>query len=253
MLSVAKERWRLAQRGEATYWRATRTAIAEQSRILNEKIVALDLAMQAVPELRRCEGLKVEIGIGPMGIGVLHFLNTDGPIVGLDPLPAIRTAGDLPWPLTALVQACWQEYVHLQARGEELPIASDCASVVACYNVLDHVQAPPVVLAEIYRILRPKCYLLLGCDTVSLASLLKFHAYARWRDSESLAAVCHPFRFRAVHLEQMVRQAGFYILWVRRRLRERFERVAGHAFRSLIVAQKPAFLPANGHKHNHAV
>ena len=250
--SVDRARWRLAQSGETRYWNGAQSALGEQSRILAEKIAALVLAEQAVPDLGRRDGLKVEVGIGPLGVGVLHFLNTTGPLVGLDPLPAIRFPDHLPRPMTALIQACWEKYAHLQARGEEIPLLSGSASVVASYNVLDHVQDPPAVLREIYRILEPGGYFLLSCDTVSLASLLKFHVYSRRRDKETLAVICHPFRFWTPRLQESVRRTGFSILWAQQPPWKWLAATVGHAFRILLVAQKPASKPAEVPRGHHA-
>jgi glycosyltransferase involved in cell wall biosynthesis len=233
-------RWRVAQRGEAVYWEHARRSLREQARILAEKMVALDRAVAAVPALAECHGQKVEVGIGPMGIGMLHFLSTDGSLLGVDPLPPIAPAIHLPRPMEALVAECRRNYAHIEGRGEELPVETNSAAIVASYNVLDHVEAPAAVLSECFRILRPGGYFILGCDTVSIASLVKFHAYAGWRDRDTLAVLCHPFRFRATQLEQLIEDARFKILWALRRRHERWERLAGHAFRLLIVAQKPA-------------
>ena len=238
-VSVDRARWQLAQSGEARYWQAAQNEPGEQLRILSEKIQALVLAEQSVPHLRRCEGLKVEVGIGPLGVGLLHFLDTKGTTVGLDPLPAVRFPRNLPRPLEAMVEACWEKYAHLQARGEEIPLPSGSASLVASYNVLDHVQDPPGVLREIYRILRPGGYFLLSCDTVSLGSLLKFHAYTRRRDKDSLSVICHPFRFWTPHLARLVETAGFTIVWTHHRPWKRIAAVAGHASRVLLVSHKP--------------
>jgi alpha-maltose-1-phosphate synthase len=238
--AVDAGRWRAAQRGEAAYWEHTRRSLREQARILAEKMVALDQAIAAVPALPECHGKKVEVGIGPMGIGMLHFLSTEGGLVGVDPLPAVVQAIDLPRPMEALVAECRRNYTHIEGRGEKLPVETSSASIVASYNVLDHVESPTAVLGECFRILRPGGYFILGCDTVSIASLAKFHAYAKWRDRDSLAVLCHPFRFRAPQLERLVEAAGLRILWAMRRRHERWERLAGHAFRLLVVAQKPA-------------
>jgi alpha-maltose-1-phosphate synthase len=233
-------RWRVAQRGEAVYWEHTRRSLREQARILAEKMAALDRAVAAVPALAEFHGQKVEVGIGPMGIGMLHFLSTDGSLLGVDPLPPIAPAIRLPRPMEALVAECRRNYAHIEGRGEELPVETNSAAIVASYNVLDHVESPAAVLSECFRILRPGGYFILGCDTVSIASLVKFHAYAGWRDRDTLAVLCHPFRFRARQLEQLIEDARFKILWALRRRHERWERLAGHAFRLLIVAQKPA-------------
>jgi glycosyltransferase involved in cell wall biosynthesis len=233
-------RWRVAQRGEAVYWEHARRSLREQARILAEKMVALDQAVAAVPALAECHGQKVEVGIGPMGIGMLHFLSTEGSLLGVDPLPAVAPAIDLPRPMEALVAECRRNYAHIEGRGEELPVESNSAAIVASYNVLDHVESPAAVLRECFRILRPGGYLILGCDTVSIASLIKFHTYAKRRDRDTLAVLCHPFRFRTAQLERLVCEAHFRIHWALRRRHERWERLAGHAFRLLVVAQKPA-------------
>jgi glycosyltransferase involved in cell wall biosynthesis len=237
---VEAGRWRVAQRGEAVYWEHARRSLREQARILAEKMVALDRAVAAVPALAECHGQKVEVGIGPMGIGMLHFLSTEGSLLGVDPLPPIAPAIHLPRPMEALVAECRRNYAHIEGRGEDLPVETNSAAIVASYNVLDHVESPAAVLSECFRILRPGGYFILGCDTVSIASLVKFHAYAGWRDRDTLAVLCHPFRFRATQLEQLIEDSRFRILWQLRRRHERWERLAGHAFRLLIVAQKPA-------------
>jgi len=233
-------RWRVAQRGEAIYWEHARRSLREQARILAEKMVALDQAIAAVPALTECHGQKVEVGIGPMGIGMLHFLSTEGSLLGVDPLPPVAPAIELPRPMEALVAECRRNYAHIEGRGENLPVETNSAAIVASYNVLDHVESPAAVLSECFRILRPGGYFILGCDTVSIASLVKFHAYAKRRDRDTLAVLCHPFRFRTAQLEQLIEGARFRILWALRRRHERWERLAGHAFRLLVVAQKPA-------------
>ncbi len=237
--AATEARWNAAQAGEARYWELARNSLREQARILAEKMTALEHALEAVPDLRACHGQKVEVGIGPMGIGILHFLATQGPLVGVDPLPAVRQAVDLPLPLAAFLDACRHDYRHLQARGEALPVENESTAVAACYNVLDHVASPAAVLSECYRVLRPGGFFILGCDTVSIASLLKFHMYTRWRHRTTLSVICHPFHFRAGQLAQLVGEAGFETVWTLGRRRERWERLAGHAFRLLLVARRP--------------
>jgi glycosyltransferase involved in cell wall biosynthesis/SAM-dependent methyltransferase len=232
-------RWRTAQRGEAVYWERARRSLREQARILAEKMVALDQAVAAVPELLVCHGQKVEVGIGPMGIGMLHFLSTSGELIGVDPLPAVAPAVDLPRPMEALIAECRRNYTHIQGRGEALPVETGSIAIAASYNVLDHVESPSAVLNECFRVLRPGGFFILGCDTVSIASLIRFHAYAKWRHRDTLAMLCHPFRFRTEQLERLIDAARFRVVWALRRKHEKWARLAGHAFRVLVVAQKP--------------
>ena len=242
--AVSAARWRAAQAGEAQYWEHARSSLREQARILAEKFAAVDQVTEAVPELCSVRGQRVEVGIGPLGIGMLHFLAAEAPLVGVDPLPIVFPATNLPRPLLALIDECHRNYTHFQARGESLPVEPNSTAIAACYNVLDHVASPRAVLSECFRILQPGGFFILGCDTVSVLSLLKFRLYTRWRDQSTLAVICHPFRFRAAKLERLVRDAGFEIVWVLRRSRERWERLVGRSFRLLFVAKKPSFVSA---------
>ena len=54
--------------------------------------------------------------------------------------------------------------VGLSVSAEDTPLLDDCADLVACRNVLDHVPEPPRVAAEMARILRGDGLLFLGVD-----------------------------------------------------------------------------------------
>ncbi len=49
----------------------------------------------------------------------------------------------------------------VQAAGEALPFPAESFALVCCWDVLEHVQNPQVVLSETYRVLRPGGVLLL--------------------------------------------------------------------------------------------
>jgi len=236
---VPASRWKAAQGSEAKYWKFADANAAELVRIIHEKVADLQVATHAVPEFAAGGGSALEIGIGPRGIGVSHFFPVSGARIGVEPLQISRTTEGIPGPLVEFLRKCWQDYSHVRARGEELPLPTSSMDNVFCYNVIDHVQDPLAVLREGLRVLKPGGYFFLGCDVLSLASLAKFYAYYRPTHPNSLEVICHPFRFQAAQLSKLVKKAGFSIVWVSRRKHETLERVIGHAYRLVMVARKP--------------
>jgi len=241
-VGVSVERWREAQRAEQSYWDDLLSDGAEFARTLAEKVYAASWAEQrmiAGPPA----GDWLEIGIGPLGVGCMHFLPAPGSraLVGVEPLPLLQ--GDalrLPASLAATVAACQTDrYEHLQAKGEETGLETGRFGLAVCYNVLDHVHNPSGILDEMARVVRPGGLMLLGCDTVSVASLVRFHAYVKRRHPDSIGVRAHPFRFRAGDLIAMVERAGFRILDDNRRQPEWLHDAAGRAHRLLLLCEKP--------------
>lgn len=56
--------------------------------------------------------------------------------------------------------------VDIVARGEEIPIGSDQVDLVICAQVLEYIQDPAALLAEIHRVLKPGGMLLLSAPAV---------------------------------------------------------------------------------------
>jgi SAM-dependent methyltransferase len=56
--------------------------------------------------------------------------------------------------------------VNVLARGEQIPFASAMFDLVICTQVLEYVLDPEVVIAEIYRVLKPGGYLMLSVPSV---------------------------------------------------------------------------------------
>ena len=244
MKAISIERWRGAQKAEESCWRTMGTDVREFARITEEKIRAVAWAIERVPDLLKLDGHFVEIGIGPMGVGCIHFFpqtKATCDLVGVDPLPKeVVDAINYPKPLERLVESCRENYGQVCALGEQTGLREGFFSLAACYNVLDHCWIPQNVLKEIYRILKPGAYFLLGCDVRSIISVLKYNLYGRWRYSRSIGVIAHPHRFFAPQLERLVMQAGFEIVQVNYRRFGRLKRVFGHAHRMLLVGRKPS-------------
>jgi SAM-dependent methyltransferase len=238
---VPQSRWKSAQAAEQQYWDRTCTDAQEFVRILQEKVSLAAWIAEQLPA-GPSPGEWVEIGIGPLGVGCTHLMSGSAvrSIVGVEPLPLVpeeRIA--LPVPLRELVLSCRSgDYRHHQASGEATGLESERFSFAACYNVLDHVQDPGALLAEVHRILAPEGKLILGCDVVSALSLLKFHTYVRHRHPRELGVLAHTFRFRASELRMLLAGAGFRTVASSRPRRAWIRDVAGQAERVLVLAEK---------------
>lgn len=249
MESTRVQRWKEAQSGEKSYWQQVVVDPCELLRITHEKVVALRWAKQKVDALCQTEGAWVEIGIGPLGIGCIHFLpeaiQGDRRLIGIDPLPKMMVdRAAMPRPVQELADACRTDgYQHVVGRAEEIMLASESAALVVCYNVLDHTHSPRKVVREIERILRPGGYLLMGCDVLSVAALIKHRLRvalaAMFRHPlTSIGDVAHPHRIQAKGLQDLLITSGFEILATNARPYERIRRAWSHAYRMLIVTRK---------------
>ncbi len=240
-VGVSIERWQEAQRAEQSYWDDVLSDGAEFARTLAEKVYAAAWAEQRLPA-GPPGGDWVEIGIGPLGVGCMHFMAGAGgrALVGVEPLPLLAPeALQLPPSLAATVASCQGGgYEHRRAKGEATELEAGRFGLAVCYNVLDHVHNPTGILDEIARVLRPGGVLLLGCDTVSLASLARFHGYIKRRHPDSIGVRAHPFRFRTRDLFAMAERAGFRVLDDNRRRPELAHDVAGRAHRLLMLCEK---------------
>lgn len=239
---VSTERWREAQAAEQSYWQALGGDPLECARVLAEKVavaVWIERHLPAAPP----GGQWAEIGIGPLGMGCIHFLHGQGDPgrVGIEPLSLLAEEQlRLPGPLVEAVAACRRDTgAYVRAPGEATGLAAECFALVVSYNVLDHVRDPGAVLAEAHRILTPGGLLALGCDTVSVLSDLRFRWIER-RHADSIGVRAHPFRFRLRDLEALVGAAGFRVLASNRPSRPRLSQIAGHAHRLLLLAEKRA-------------
>lgn len=239
MSAVSGNRWQAAQGAENEYWDDAVSDPLEFGRITHEKVLAVQFAQRVITDLPSLQGPFVEIGVGPVGVGCIHFMpgSESRELVGVDPIQRVKSV--LPGPLAAMVAACETGYTHHKAMGEETGLPNEHFTLAVCYNVLDHCQAPLAVLEEIFRIVQPGGWLLLGVDVRSWIGLAKYHLLFKHLYPESIQVRAHPFRFTVGSLDALTRSAGFDLVDVNTREREWWGRIAGRGFRRLIVARRP--------------
>jgi SAM-dependent methyltransferase len=231
------ERWTEAQEAEREFWTHVQNAPATVGAIVRSLTRAAEWARDRVPVDPGVE--CVEIGIGPLGLGVAHFLRAGPgrpPIVGVDPLALDEQAvGSLPDPLARLVDGCRAGYEHVVAPGEQTGLEPGRFGAAFLANMLDHVAAPGDVLRETRRLLRRGGNLFLACDVFSAAGILKHQQWNRRRRPNSILVRAHPHRFSHGELIALVERAGFvvgdssYAGSRRRRIAGRAQEVYVHA------------------------
>lgn len=239
--AVSADRWGVAQAAEQTYWDRLVGDDREFRRVLLEKGSTVSWVAERFPG-GLPDGDAVEIGIGPLGVGCMHFLpdGRERTLVGVEPLPLIDLeALGLVDPFVALVRACRaRKYTHVRAVGEDTGLESDRFAVAFCYNVLDHVRDPLGVLREARRILKPGGTFVLGVDTYSTLGILRFKLLIERPYADSIGVRAHPFRLRECEVARLVESADFSVLDGNGRRPRALHDFVSHAHRVLLLCEK---------------
>ncbi|MHB8532048.1 MAG: methyltransferase domain-containing protein [Solirubrobacteraceae bacterium] len=207
MSGVTGERWQQAQDAERGFWSPRSFGLGKFRRSVTG---AVGSAEWALPKLDVPDGDWLEVGIGPLGVGCMHFMGCPAELHTLDPIePTPAEDWRLPEPCRALVSACQQASTAHVGQAEKLDFAEDSFSFVAMVNMLDHVQDPAAVLSEARRVLRPGGMMFLAVDTFSLAGELRFRLFSRRRWQDTTFVRAHPHRFSGSDVLRRVAEAGF--------------------------------------------
>ncbi|MCL6622959.1 MAG: class I SAM-dependent methyltransferase [Syntrophobacterales bacterium] len=234
---ITVDRWRQAQEVEEKYWERVKNDAAEFMRIIYEKYHFIHSINQHYPEAlvppNGRPGEALEIGIGSLGIAVALILEPPEAwnTTGVDPQPK-SNPGRLPMPLLAFYEKLMQRNLtYVQTCAENLPFNSNHFDLVVCYNVLDHTHNPYAILKEIYRVLQPGGYFLLGLDALSLASWLRHRLF--------IEDIAHPYKFLPWQVERLLPAHGFQLLYFTKDKNELCRRIIGKARRLIAVGRKP--------------
>lgn len=209
MSGVSSERWQDAQEAERGFWSTKSFGLKKFRRAVAGSI---QTAEWALPHMQIPSGDWLEVGIGPLGVGCMHFLECPRELHTLDPIePTPAEQWQLPEPCTALVRACQDSARRHIGQAEHLDFPDDAFSFVAMENMLDHVQDPAAVLSEARRVLTPGGLLLLAVDTFSVLGEARFRLVSRRRARDKTFVRAHPHRFSSNDVLRIVAEAGFSV------------------------------------------
>lgn len=231
--------WLTAQRGEKTFWDGVSNLDYFILRVMADNSVHAPVVRKYLsPFPNTC----LEVGIGPLSLGISAFLPEIPNRFGLDPLPRVSTNSTVEQPkgsteeLRSYIQALRGSIRYVQACGEEIPIRSESMDFVICSNVLDHSSDPDAILREIRRILRPSGRLYLGVDTFSLLGLLKWHVWTKYAHKHETLVTAHPYRLLETNAERRLLSAGFHLQKIQGHTF--ISRLAGHAHYTVFLATR---------------
>jgi 2-polyprenyl-3-methyl-5-hydroxy-6-metoxy-1,4-benzoquinol methylase len=239
MPEITEGRWQLAQKAEKKYWGDAVRSPEEFLHLLEEKHTFIARikavcapALQPPPSV----GRVLEIGIGPIGLGVATLLEPQSKwhITGVDPLPRVDSV-EIP----EYLAKCYYELKkrtlnYIQRPAEEFNTGRNSFDLAICYNVLDHTRDPELIVNNVFEMLAPGGYFLLFVTTISL--------YGKYRKKIMRHSdLPHPHKFDVWRLFRMVNATGFEIVWYPRKSREHLRRLFGRGKRDLIlIVRKPS-------------
>ncbi len=237
--TISPIRWQLAQEAESLYWERVIKDPQEFLRILHEKYIFLDKIKKIAPnlfEIHNNKGKLLEVGIGPLGIGVACLLEQweKWDITGIDSLNRITTTN-----LPEYLENCFLKLTtrlshYIQVPAEEYRNYTNIYNIIICYNVLDHVNNPFAILNNIQKALIPGGYLLLGIDIVCIFSKYRQQLlYKRYYDR------AHPYKLTAWDIQNIIKNAGFEITWLEKYSFETLRRLWSRARRLTAICRKP--------------
>ena len=236
-MRVTEDRWIEAQAAEHEAWNGFVGNASEFAWATYGKMDVIQWARGVVPGLEALPGPMAEIGIGPFGVGCIHFLRTSETVklFGIEPLPRMRPHA-FPLPYAALFAQCEVNYQQLAEPGESTSLPASSCSLVACYNVLDHCRDADAILREARRILKPAGWFLVACDVVSLAGSIRHRLWCGHRYREEIIVRAHPLRFWQAELENLVAR-HFRVIAIKNR-QGWLDRIFGHSRLVAMIAEK---------------
>lgn len=197
-------RWRQAQQSEAQFWTSVARHDFDVLQILADNSQKANFLKQHLKtEIRKA----LEVGCGPLGIGIIAFLAEMPLRIAMDPLQMIHMDGNDP--LAHYMALRRKSVEYLKACGEEIPIASGTLDLVICCNVIDHTSQPDSILAEIHRILRPGGQFFFDVETFSLLGLIKWHTWTKFRHKDETLVKAHPYRMFESVIQRKISEHGF--------------------------------------------
>ena len=239
MKIVNRNRWQIAQNVEKDYWDHVSKDPQEFLRILHEKYTFLAKIKSVHPQALdnpEPKGKVLEIGIGALGIGIASLLEPaeKWEIDGVDPMSR-KLSVNLPSHLLGCFTELMQRLLnYIQISAEDFDTFQSKYNLVICYNVLDHTINPCQIIKNIYDLLVPGGYFLLGLDTLSLCSKYRQKIFFRKYFDKA-----HPYRFTVYGMRKIIQSMPFEIVWFEKSKTEFIHRFCTKARRLIAVCRKP--------------
>ena len=208
--SISKDLiWKEAQLSENKSWQ---TRCSEAFWVFYEMGEHMDLPWRLKNTLEKIPHSFLDVGVGPMGVGLL-WMHPKSPIkIGFDPLPKLKVSTGNPY-ADELVEKICKDCWYIRGRAEELPFKPDWFELVVSHNVLDHVSEPIRVLSEICRVVQKGGYIGISVDTNS-----RLNGFLRKIDRalhpKLNTYVQHPHDIIIGEIEDFLKSKGFEILSV---------------------------------------
>lgn len=235
MSKVSLSKWQTAQKYEKDFWESYADTYERYPQILLEHLAKLSDAGEYVREELSAPQIKeaLEVGIGPLGIGVLGMRKANIRITGIDPLPRIRfkTKDEA---LDSYLATLRKRITYRCSPAETLPFDDECFDFVCCHNVIDHAHDPMGILTEIFRVLKNERCLYLTLNTFSYLRRLKFEGMRRLQPDKMIFA-CHPHSFLHRHVNKALSEIGYEII----RHEGGHHAIAGRGRLSRFLCRKP--------------
>jgi SAM-dependent methyltransferase len=195
MTNASLTDWETAQSHEQEFWESYADTYVRYPQILLEHLAGLSDAGEFIRDELRSAALEdvLEVGVGPLGIGILGMRAGNFHITGIDPLARMDFSLADP-ALETYVQELRRNVTYERSRGEAMAFHENRFDFVCCHNVIDHAQHPLVILKEIFRILKAGRLLYLTLNTFSHIGRLKFETLRRFAPAKTIFA-SHPHSF----------------------------------------------------------
>ncbi len=218
-------RWHEAQHSERNYW---------DSLVYSDDAIRNVLATNSMKAatLRKLLAAHVEtaleIGAGPLGLGVIGYLPDIPRRHAVDPLRPVQMPGSSGHSvdLRAGIANLRARIRYVVGCGEEIPFRSESMDLIICCNAIDHSSSPVAILQEIFRVLKPDGIFYFDVDTFSALGLVKWHLWTKRAHENEILVKGHPHRMRESDLVAKLRSCGFVL-----------QKLGGHTFTSNLVGR----------------
>jgi SAM-dependent methyltransferase len=199
--------WKSIQDGEKLYWQSR---CSDAVGVMYEMGEHLDLAWNLKQVIKNQPASVLDVGIGPMGIGLLWLYPFSPVKIGLDPLQRINVnTGN--YYVDSLINTIKKEIIFIQSKGEGLPFRDGSFDLVICNNVLDHSLFPKTIVNELCRVTMKNGHLGIGVDTNSFLGF-----FVRWIDRRIRTHInayrLHPHDIIIGTIDNILRKNGFHLL-----------------------------------------